>query len=424
MTVVNDALGIAQYICGCMNEEQAVVYLLAIERLTLQDWKTAKLLLENADPTNRQTREGTLKDIVNYFQNIAVEEEYLVKDLSILPGLSKPALELVSFNQSMLYAINLSRQQKSNQGNKTLPRDSSRTVNHVTSHQSDNIQHQVYENDNITFPYLTSQRELQTIPAAATIHAPLAPPNGWNLVVKRNQRGKKLSTVDKRKNAVVQGTNKSVNTDIKHPLKFVCLAIRSGSNETEASLQKELDKWNCLTNLKVELVRECYENSLFRVQFEVPASLHNKWRDPTVWPARMMVSEWKGNPKLELKPLTERIYVKRIYLGNISESKTKEEVIENMNHIYKEEIQQGIIQKIEAHWNEKGNKRTLQLQSQDPFREALKSACIVLTSHPGKSLTAVTLKQEHYSPRVRRTVRHWNGPTPQPTEPAKSNLSW
>ena len=257
MTVVNDCLGISQYVSGSMNEDQAISYLLAIEKLTLQDWKTAKLLLAKAEPTNRQTREATVRDVVNYFKNELVEEEYLVKDLSILPGLSKQALELISFNLSTLYAINLSRQQHIQPSSETRPAGSSRTDAQGTLNLLDNTRRQVQQQSeyNEAFPRLaTSEIVLQISAAAAETRSSPSPPNEWSLVEKaRRQRDK---STDKRKKIVVQGTSKSENAGINHPLRFVCLAIRSGTNETEATLESELRKWNCLTELKVELVRE------------------------------------------------------------------------------------------------------------------------------------------------------------------------
>ena len=413
--VVNIALGLAQYITNCMNEEQAVSYLLAVESLTLQDWKGAKLLLPGADLTNRQTREGTVKDIVNCFINENIEDDYLVKDLSILPGLSRPALELISYNLATLYAIRLSH-------------EPSRSTNQAYPLSDSRRQQQIAAED---YPALTLDQSSQSADNnLPNSYAPPAPPADWSTVkklpYKRNKRvvNQPLKNQPRVKKTLVQGTSGSQNTEIKHPLKFVCLAVRSGSNETVESLEAELCKWNCLTDLKIEHVRESYHSSMFRVQFNVPTSLCNKWKDPTAWPARMTVSEWRGNPKQPLKAPKDRLYTKRIYLGNLSADLTQEQLTKNMKHIYKEDIEKKRTQKIETHWNEKGISRALQKQIQDPSREAPKSACIVITSYPGQTLVDVSLKLEHYSPKIRRSVRHWNGPIPRPTEPAKSNLNW
>ena len=45
----------------------------------------------------------------------------------------------------------------------------------------------------------------------------------------------------------------------------------------------------------------------------------------------------EGNPRTPLKPLLERSYTKKIYVGNLREDITTEEVIENVKRIYQEE---------------------------------------------------------------------------------------
>lgn len=422
--VINSALGLAQYISGCMSEEQAIAYLLAVESISLQDWKAGKQLLANADPTNRQNREGTIKDIVKCFQNDPTVDSYIVKDLSILPGLSKPALELVSYHLSTLYAITtITRRHIETEEERPLLHKSSRLSNHAQ------------ELDNNTQPEVTSTASKQTAVAHGTqvAHGTVRetptqerdsrpPPPGWSTVERRPYKRRDLS---KSRKQLVQGTSKSEVTGINHPRKFVCLGVRSGPNETNVSLESELKKWNCLTDLKIEKVRETYHSSMFRVQFNIPISVQNKWREPASWPARMVVSEWRGDPKKALQPLVERVYQKRIYIGKLSEQLTTEQLTNNLKHIYQSEIQTETIHKVEVHWNEVGNKRSEQLQNQDPTIDAYKSACIVLISHPGKTLENVDLKLEHYSPRIRRTVRHWNGRTPSTVAPAMSpDLDW
>ena len=75
--VVNDALGLAQFLCQHKGEE-AVSYLLAIEEITLIEWKLAKELLSEATQINRQTKEGNIKDIVSVFVNKDINTWYLV----------------------------------------------------------------------------------------------------------------------------------------------------------------------------------------------------------------------------------------------------------------------------------------------------------------------------------------------------------
>ena len=61
--VINDCLGISQFITQHLGEE-ATAYLLAIQDITSKDWKVAKALLLGSIQTNRLTKEGHIKDIV------------------------------------------------------------------------------------------------------------------------------------------------------------------------------------------------------------------------------------------------------------------------------------------------------------------------------------------------------------------------
>ena len=103
--VANNALGLAQYICSGRSEEFAVNYLQCIERLTHADWREAKGLLDNADQTNRRTKEATIADIVFTLKNEPITTNYLVRDLSLCPGLSKEALQLVEFSTATLFSV-------------------------------------------------------------------------------------------------------------------------------------------------------------------------------------------------------------------------------------------------------------------------------------------------------------------------------
>ena len=43
--VVNNALGLAQYIVGALNAAESISYLLAVEGLTIEDWAACKQYL-------------------------------------------------------------------------------------------------------------------------------------------------------------------------------------------------------------------------------------------------------------------------------------------------------------------------------------------------------------------------------------------
>ena len=63
-------------------------------------------------------------------------------------------------------------------------------------------------------------------------------------------------------------------------------------------------------------------NALQQVrEFEYVASTNSAFR-------------WRGNPRTPLKPLLERSYTKKIYVGNLREDITTEGVIENWKRIY------------------------------------------------------------------------------------------
>ena len=57
-----------------------------------------------------------------------------------------------------------------------------------------------------------------------------------------------------------------------------------------------------------------------------------------------------------------------------------------------------------------------------------KSVCVVLTSNPGKSLTELSLKLDHFNYSMRRQVRFWRGRPPWPEEHAavkpQMQLNW
>ena len=103
--VVNDALGMAQFVTTHLSENKAVSYLLAIEGISFEQWKTAKDLLPNADRTARQTKEKTIKDIVQVFQSEETNIRYWIDNYTLIPGFQIQALELASFAAASLYSV-------------------------------------------------------------------------------------------------------------------------------------------------------------------------------------------------------------------------------------------------------------------------------------------------------------------------------
>lgn len=101
--ILNDALGIAQFLAK-VRGEQAVPYLLAIETLTLDNWKAAKSELQLSQ--GHTTKEGYINAIVTHFVNTSnVENHYVVGNLGILPGLQPSALELITYTAGTLHAV-------------------------------------------------------------------------------------------------------------------------------------------------------------------------------------------------------------------------------------------------------------------------------------------------------------------------------
>ena len=94
-----------------------------------------------------------------------------------------------------------------------------------------------------------------------------------------------------------------------------------------------------------------------------------------------------------------------------------------MKAIYKEEIDKGVIQKVETILNETGLDMARKRHSVDPTQAITMSACVILSSPPGKELTDVGLKLGHYPQEIRRTIRRWNGSLPNSKEPL-TTLDW
>jgi hypothetical protein len=187
-------------------------------------------------------------------------------------------------------------------------------------------------------------------------------------------------------------------------------------------------QWQDLRDVKIEAFSKTHHNTLFRVQLTTPAAILQKWTTPSTWPSRISVKQWIGNPKLKLTPIQSRTYKKKIYVGNLSPSTNMTQIQTNMKKVYHDEIQNGTIANIEAYLNEPAWARQQQLIEQNVNHVARKSCCVVMTSHPGKSLSEVDLKLETYDLGMRRSIRYWNGPIPWPKdhEARKSilNLQW
>ena len=95
--VINDALGLTQYLTKHLEENQAVSYLLAIQGLDIEACRSAKELLPGVVNTNRQWKEGHIKDCVNVFCNTEVKTTFLVRNLSLIPGFDRTNLHLATF---------------------------------------------------------------------------------------------------------------------------------------------------------------------------------------------------------------------------------------------------------------------------------------------------------------------------------------
>ena len=419
--VVNSALGLAQYITASLSEPQAVSYLSSVEKLSHTDWCNAKKHLPTVDKTNRRSKESTIADIVVVFKNEDIDINFLVNDLSILPGLSREALELSTFIGATLYAAKSCATLYAKSGAPIYDDSLAKSSFRSTEHPVDTSTAQQLEVD---FPSLEAgnprDKRNHRTGSREFANSSLSPSGEWL----KEKRRVNTRVQQQPKRTWIHGTSAPVNSNINHQLKFVCLGVRSGSEETAESLKAELARWNCLQDLKVEQVRKSFHSSTFRVQFNVAATLHEKWKDPNVWPARMSASQWRGNPKTPLETLEKRVYTKKMYVGNLPNAISLQRVKENMGRIYQEEIQQKKIQDIEVLLNENGLKRENTMKSKDPSHQISKSVCVILRSAPGVALTDISLKLDHYTQDIRRTVRHWRGPAPYPKSTPPINLTW
>ena len=83
--VVNNALAIAQHITKYLEDDHAVSYLQAIEKLSIDDWKSCKVHLEaeGVNKANRTWKEGHIRDVVEVFRSVEVKTSFLLRDLSL-----------------------------------------------------------------------------------------------------------------------------------------------------------------------------------------------------------------------------------------------------------------------------------------------------------------------------------------------------
>ena len=126
----------------------------------------------------------------------------------------------------------------------------------------------------------------------------------------------------------------------------------------------------------------------------------------------MCVKPWRGNPTAELKPIEERVYRKKIYVGQLNVETSMEQVEANMRDIYQEEIADGTVATVKAYLNQASWERQEKIQAGNIHHTFKKSACVVLTSHPGKPLEDVGLKIHLFKLGMRRAIRTWSGPIP------------
>lgn len=427
--VVNDALGLAQFITQHMNEARAVAYLASIDALTLEHWRFAKSLVSQADKTKRHSKENSIKDIVVVFQNNDIETKYLVGNLSLCAGFQSEFLKLANYTASSVEAakaISL-RITAPTPPSYSLP---SPEVQGESTPASSNSEQSSSAFSSHSYPSLngeSSEKNAFSAQLQAQEKGKWPRTNSRGYVRRENSIPQGNSILPKSRKTDLQGTGTSKDGLRKHQSKFICLGVRSGCDETVETLSKELeDKWKGHTSLVVEAVSKTEHSSTFRVQMNLPASLYNQLENPNMWPARMSAFRWRGNPRQKLRPLEERPYTKKIYVGNLHKDLNVEKVNENMKRIYQEEINSGLIDKIETIINHRALERANQIVSRDQSKELRQSVCVVLTSHPGKSLMNVSLKLDHFPHYVRRWVRPWRGPAPrqeQIVEPVV-NLEW
>lgn len=407
--VINDALGLAQFLTGHLGAD-ATQYLVGVTEIGTDEWKIAKEVLSTECPRlksiNRTTKELTIKDIVTAFIESDIENAYIVRNLSLCPGFSAEAIELTkSYISSSLYAIK-----------------------HVATTIIENSKSEVEPSitQSSTERGIASSGQSAVTSNASGGDSPFAivdKHSGYLGALKHNlqpqQSSQRSGSKKPKKNSWVTGSDYRNFGNRTPQLKYICLAIKSGPEETKESLRKQFDKWKNLfvkNDLRIDPVSVFPHSTLFRVQFTSPAGHYDKWTEQATWPAWISVRLWRGNPRQELRPLDDRIYRKKIYVGNLKPDTKMETVEANLKEIYEEEIESGLIAEIKAYPHLTAWERQLELQHRNPNHKPRQSACVVLTSAPGKHLAEVGLNLHHYPYDQRPAIRYWTGPVPWPEE--------
>ena len=214
------------------------------------------------------------------FLSEKVETKFVVEDLAICPGFQKEALELATYTAATIHTVTtilsrISEQQKTSPTAKITSRPKASNVLPISNARVVDLQSPV-----------------ENIAQHSNVITP--PGGGWStarpLPYKSQQPlGKVL--LKKQERIWTHGTGRSTDGGKTPQLKFVCLGIRSGPDETIESLKLELEKWNTLKDLKIDAVSRTYHSTMFRVQYNIAASLSTKWQETNSWPARMSVTQ-------------------------------------------------------------------------------------------------------------------------------------
>lgn len=414
---VNDVLALAQFITSSRDEDQSIAFLLALETLTLESWRSARNELCKSELTNHRTKEAYVKQIVAEFKNTSCDTNYCLRDLSLCPGFSREAIELIFFHSATVHCCKKISSEIITQ--QRIPEQSSRMTNDTactsTAQQQPPpvaVSSQVAgELSPTEYPQLSK-------------HSAPTPSNDWSHVNRNKYQRRENQRSNSRPRQTVYGSRLSPESNIGHQLELVCLGVRSGPEETVESLNLALSKWSYLKHVKVEAVRKWDHGSTFRTQFYVPASLKLKWMEPAFWPSRMAAEKWRGSPKSVLTPPEQRELNLRVYVGSLSMDITEDQITTNMKKVYQSEIESGIIKEVKSHINLAGMDRALQIQAEDPSQMVSKSACVVLTLNHGQKAEEVKLKPNHFPYDIRKTIRWWRGPTPRPRNEPEIELTW
>lgn len=414
--VPNDCLGLAQFLTQSLSADEAVFYLLSIDGLKLNDWKAAKLLLPHTSTLpNRTTLELTIKDIVVAFKSFDIETSYLVKNLALLPGFQPESLALTSYISSSMWAVK---------------RVSNSVVQQREISERNNLLHvENFSGDVIAPHHTTREKSFPNLqPKSCAGSSPILQQKSWAGVA--SSGGLRQSAARKPVDTWTYGNAKVANDTQRPQLRTLCLAIRSGPDETVESLKAVFAKWTQLKEQKIEAVSCSEQYTLFRAQFVTPALLVEKWTLPSTWPTRISVKPWRGNPNTKLEPINDRAYSKKIYVGNMSDTMEMDALEANLKKIYETEIgDQGPISSIKAYLNHKAWEKQLEMQETYLNYRPRKSACVVITSKPGKPLTDIDYRLDMYPYHMHRSVRPWNGPIPMErgqslNQDAPLNLNW